>query len=117
MRNSSDASVTRQPMTLKKAAAGFFLPLGCVITLVMNDVPIVMALMAALCVSSLFSLYLGDKWVDIQAAALKGVNRVFPATFMMILVGIMIAVWIEAGSVPTLLYYGIKLINPAYFCR
>lgn len=115
MRNSSDASVTRQPMTLKKAAAGFFLPLGCVITLVMNDVPIVMALMAALCVSSLFSLYLGDKWVDIQTAALKGVNRVFPATFMMILVGIMIAVWIEAGSVPTLLYYGIKLINPAYF--
>ncbi|VVO54275.1 Malate-2H(+)/Na(+)-lactate antiporter [Pseudomonas fluorescens] len=46
---------------------------------------------------------------------MKGVMRVFPATFMMILVGIMIAVWIEAGSVPTLLYYGIKMINPTFF--
>jgi len=34
---------------------------------------------------------------------------------MMILVGMMIAVWIESGSVPTLLYYGISFINPKFF--
>lgn len=102
-------------ITLKKATLGFCLPLGCVISLVLNDVPIVIALLSAICVSSLFSLYLGFKWDDIQASAMKGVMRVFPATFMMILVGIMIAVWIEAGSVPTLLYYGIKMINPTFF--
>ncbi len=97
------------------AAFGFFLPLTCVIALVTNGAPIVMALLAALCVASFFSIYLGHHWIDIQTAAMKGLARVFPATFMMILVGIMIAVWIESGSVPTLLYYGIKLINPTYF--
>lgn len=97
------------------AALGFFLPLGCVIALVINKAPIVMALLAALCVSSVFSLYLGYRWKDIQDAAITGLSRVLPATFMMILVGIMIAVWIAAGSVPTLLYYGISIINPSYF--
>ncbi|WP_154859962.1 Na+/H+ antiporter NhaC [Pseudomonas fluorescens] len=111
---SSDAGGIRT-ITLKKAIIGFCLPLGCVISLVLNGVPIVIALLSAICVSSLFSLHLGFKWDDIQASAMKGVMRVFPATFMMILVGIMIAVWIEAGSVPTLLYYGIKMINPTFF--
>ncbi len=98
-----------------KAVFGFFVPLATVIALVLNGAPIVIALISAITVSCLFSAYLGYKWDDIQSAALKGVLRVFSATFMMILVGMMIAVWIESGSVPTLLYYGISFINPKFF--
>ncbi|EYU13899.1 Na+/H+ antiporter NhaC [Photorhabdus aegyptia] len=102
-------------MSFTKAACGFFIPLSTVIALVLNGAPIVVALLSAIVVSCFFSLYLGYKWDDIQESALKGVARVFSATFMMILVGMMIAVWIESGSVPTLLYYGINFINPTYF--
>ncbi|KAF7964173.1 sodium:proton antiporter [Cupriavidus sp. UYMU48A] len=115
MSNMTQRTAPRKRVSFATAAIGFVLPLATVITLVTSKAPIVIALLAALCVSSMFSAYMGHRWADIQSAAVNGLQRVFPATFMMILIGIMIAVWIAAGSVPTLLYYGIKLINPTYF--
>lgn len=111
----SSRATTLRPIGRKLAGAGFLLPLVTVICFVTSGAPIMMALLSAICVSCLFSIYIGYEWRDVQAAAMEGVARVFPATFMMILVGIMIAVWIAAGCVPTLLYYGIRLINPTYF--
>lgn len=88
------------------ALVGFFLPLATVIALVTNGAPIVMALLvalcAALCAASMFSIHLGHRCQEVQTAAMIGLGRVFPATLLMILVGIMIAACIEAGSVPTL---------------
>ena len=37
------------------------------------------------------------------------------AILIMILVGIMIAVWMASGTIPSLLYYGMKIISPSIF--
>ena len=115
MDNRSEDAREIKHVSFPKAAVSFLLPLATIITLVVQGTPIVIALLSALCVSSVISFCMGQRWAQIQDAAMQGVVRVFPATFMMILVGIMIAVWIASGSVPTLLYYGMKLINPTYF--
>jgi len=113
----SEAATTAPQAALSPAvaAAGFFVPLAILIALVVAGTSIVIAVITAICFSCLFSVWLGHPWSQVQAAATRGVMQIFPAAFMMILVGFMIAVWIEAGSVPTLLYYGIQLINPRIF--
>lgn len=33
----------------------------------------------------------------------------------MLAVGVLISSWIESGTVPTIIYYGLKIINPKYY--
>ena len=74
-----------------------------------------LALTAAICVESIFGVYLGYSWEDIEEYALKGIGRVNQTVIVMILIGMLIGVWISAGSVQTMLYYGINLIHPKLF--
>ncbi len=42
-------------------------------------------------------------------------HAALPATIILIIVGILIGVWILAGVVPTLIYYGLTILSPAIF--
>ena len=44
-----------------------------------------------------------------------GVTRGLPAMFIFILIGVLIGSWISAGTVPALMYYGLKVISPSIF--
>lgn len=44
-----------------------------------------------------------------------GVTKGLPAMFIFILIGVLIGAWISAGTVPALMYYGLKLVSPAVF--
>ncbi len=44
-----------------------------------------------------------------------GVTKGLPAMFIFILIGLLIGSWISAGTVPALMYYGLKLVSPAVF--
>lgn len=47
--------------------------------------------------------------------ALAGSRAAIPVLSILPLIGAVTAVWIAAGTVPAIVYYGIKLINPDYF--
>lgn len=102
-------------LTFKQALAGFLLPLAAVIALVVTGTNIVIALFSAVVVESIYCLAMGFKWSNIDEAMMKGGSGMLGAVLIMILVGIMVATWMASGTIPTLLYYGMKIINPAIF--
>ena len=97
------------------ALLGFLLPLAVLLTLIFQGVSIMLGLTAAICVEGLFGIYLGYSWDELEESAMKGIGRVNQTVIVMILIGMLIGVWISAGSVQTMLYYGVNLINPKIF--
>ena len=57
----------------------------------------------------------GYKWDAIQDGMLKGIANSLQAIVILLIIGILIGVWIVSGVVPTLLYYGLKILAPEIF--
>ena len=59
------------------------------------------------CVAALMALYLGHKWDSIEKMMMDGIYKALQSICILIIVGILIGVWINAGVVPTMIYYGL----------
>lgn len=57
----------------------------------------------------------GFKWSDIEEMMYKGIKLALPAVVIIILVGLIIGAWIGGGVVASMIYYGLKIITPAFF--
>ncbi|MET4693033.1 Na+/H+ antiporter NhaC [Endozoicomonas lisbonensis] len=58
---------------------------------------------------------LGADYHTIKNAMNDGIHSALSAIYIFILIGVIIAAFIESGTLATLLYYGIRLIEPAIF--
>ncbi|MCZ6675004.1 MAG: Na+/H+ antiporter NhaC [Verrucomicrobia bacterium] len=59
-------------------------------------------------------VYLGFPWGEIQTSFINKLARAFPTILILFAIGMIIGSWIAAGTIPMLVYYGIKIINPDY---
>jgi Na+:H+ antiporter, NhaC family len=104
----------RKP-SLLEAILGFVLILGVIIVGIWFKVgmqtPIIFGTIAA----ALVALYLGNKWDNIQEWMIKGISYSMVANIILVLSGMLVGLWILGGTVPTLIYYGLKLISPSIF--
>jgi len=57
----------------------------------------------------------GFKWNEIEEMMYKGIKLALPAVVIIILVGLTIGAWIGGGIVATMVYFGLKIITPAFF--
>lgn len=57
----------------------------------------------------------GFKWKEIQEMMMEGIKLALPAVIIIVLVGLIIGSWIGGGVISTMIFYGLKIINPAYF--
>jgi NhaC family Na+:H+ antiporter len=74
----------------------------------------------ALIISAIFGALLCvlvDKksYQEIEHTALKQIDTSMKACLILAIVGLLIASWILAGVVPSMIYYGIKIIHPKLF--
>ena len=46
---------------------------------------------------------------------IKGISRAMQAILILSIVGMMIGVWLLSGTIPTMIYYGLKLLSPSVF--
>ena len=67
------------------------------------------------CVAAVMALYLGHKWDSIEKMMMDGIYKALQSVCILIIVGILVGVWINAGVVPTMIYYGLKIMHPAIF--
>ena len=56
-----------------------------------------------------------QNYKDLEKKALETVGVSTQAVLILLIVGALIGIWILNGVVPTMIYYGIKLINPTIF--
>ncbi len=73
------------------------------------------ALMLAGVIAAVIGLRLGYTWKEMQDAMVGGVSVAMGAIFILLVVGALIGSWIMGGIVPTMIYYGLKLLSPQVF--
>ena len=74
---------------------------------------IVLTLGAA--IAAIVAIRLGHKWVDLQKAIIAGISTAMIAILILLSVGGLIGTWLMAGTVPSLIYYGLEILSPQWF--
>ncbi|WP_130860939.1 Na+/H+ antiporter NhaC [Bacilliculturomica massiliensis] len=73
-------------------------------------------LIAATTVISVYAIIrLGFRWDDLMDSIRNGIQEIATTILIFGIIGMMIAAWIMGGIVPTLIYYGLKILNPQFF--
>ena len=65
------------------------------------------------CVAMAAALLFGNKWETIQDNIKRVVGNSATTLLILLSVGMMVGIWIVGGTVPTLLYYGLKICAPS----
>lgn len=58
---------------------------------------------------------LGYAFTDIRSMMNNGISKALPAIYIFILIGMVIASFMQSGTIASLIYYGMDLLNPAVF--
>ena len=74
---------------------------------------IVLTLAAA--IASIVALRNGHKWIELQRAMIAGISTAMVAILILLSVGALIGTWLMAGTVPSLIYYGMQILSPQWF--
>ena len=57
----------------------------------------------------------GHRWKVIEETIVGGISTAMPAVIILFSVGSLIGAWMLCGTVPTMIYYGMLLLDPAVF--
>ncbi|MEG1255703.1 Na+/H+ antiporter NhaC [Clostridium sp.] len=72
-------------------------------------------LIIAASVAAIMSLLIGYKWSDIEKGFIDTIQMSMQAILILMIIGILIGAWILSGTVPTMIYYGLKILSPGIF--
>ncbi|MGL5439002.1 MAG: Na+/H+ antiporter NhaC [Filifactoraceae bacterium] len=84
---------------------------GIMVFKVSPHVPMFIGVIAA----AIMALIIGYDWDTIETAMKDGIYRALQAIMILAIIGILVGVWITAGVVPSMIYYGLKLLSPKVF--
>lgn len=101
----------RQPKVWEALLALIFV-IAVVVAAIRTKVGIQMGLAMGGCTAIVFALLMGNKWSDIQDTVKRVVGDSATTLLILLSVGMMVGIWIIGGTVPTLLYYGLKICSP-----
>ncbi len=59
--------------------------------------------------------YVGYSYGELQKSATDGIAKGMDAILILLAVGILVGTWISGGIVPSIIYYGLKVIHPSLF--
>lgn len=76
--------------------------------------PIHILLIIAAFIASIVAMRLGLTWDEMFDGISQKVTESLPSIFVMICVGALIGTWMVSGTIPMMIYYGIKIINPKF---
>jgi len=57
----------------------------------------------------------GYRWDDMEKGVMHVIRVGLPSIAILMTVGMIVGVWIASGTVPALIYYGLKILNPEIF--
>lgn len=84
-------------------------------TLVVGVRPPVLPLIGAVALAGLMGLKTGYRWEELQEGMFEALGRIQIAIAILALVGMIIAAWLASGTIPAIIYWGLKLIAPEHF--
>jgi len=72
-------------------------------------------LIAAAAVAACVAVFHKHPWKEVQDGMVHGIMLAMSAILILMVVGTMIGTWILGGVVPSMIYYGLKVLSPAIF--
>ncbi len=72
-------------------------------------------LMLSAGVASLVALKLGMKWNEIQNGIVNSISSAMSSIIILLLIGSLAGTWLLSGIVPSMIYYGLQILNPTIF--
>jgi Na+:H+ antiporter, NhaC family len=115
-------SVSKKPVTFLRA----LFPVAALITIILYGLilrpmvqglpafPLEIVFLSAAVVAIAQLAWLGFSWEEIQKSIINKLAKAFPTIMILFAIGMIIGSWIAAGTIPMLVYYGIKIIHPDY---
>jgi len=73
------------------------------------------ALILGAAIASLIGFKNGYSWNEIETGISKGISTAYGAILILMMVGSLIGSWIISGTVPTMIYYGLQILEPSIF--
>ncbi len=73
------------------------------------------ALLLAMGIAIIIGLKNKHTWLSIEKAIINGISISLGAILILLAVGALIGTWLLSGTVPTMVYYGLKIIDPSWF--
>lgn len=73
------------------------------------------ALLLSALVAGLIGVMYGFKWKKIEKGIVKSIKSALPAILILLLIGALAGTWMMSGVVPTMIYYGLKILSPSIF--
>lgn len=107
----------QQPkITILEAAFVFiFLIVALLSTiLIFGGGPHIPMLAATIC-ASLIAVRKGFRWSDIEQGIFETIKMSMQSILILLIIGVIIGTWILGGIVPTMIYYGLKILSPSVF--
>jgi NhaC family Na+:H+ antiporter len=77
--------------------------------------PLQVALLMSAVVGAVVAHKNGHSWERLAEEIVKGISLAMSAILILLMVGALIGVWNMSGTIATVVYYGIKYINPTWF--
>jgi len=73
-------------------------------------------LLVAIVVASLVAIFgLGFSWQEIEKGAIETISMAMQAILILMVIGTVVGSWILSGTVPSMIYYGLKILSPGIF--
>lgn len=73
------------------------------------------ALLLAAGVAGIISFRLGYSWEEIEGSIVKSISSAMAAMLILLAIGSLSGTWLLSGIVPSMIYYGLKILNPTIF--
>ena len=77
--------------------------------------PTQIVLILGAAIAAIIAIRNGHEWAALQSAIVSGIGTAMGAILILLAVGALIGTWLMSGTLPTLIYYGLELLDPRYF--
>ena len=79
-----------------------------------NNLPIQPLLIISSIIGTAIAIGHGYTWNEIMDSIVKKISKALPASLILLSVGMLIGTWMAGGTIPFMMYYGLKIINPSF---
>ena len=73
------------------------------------------SIILAAAVAAAIAVFHKHPWKEIQDGMVHGITLAMGAILILMVVGTMIGTWIQGGIVPSMIFYGLKVMSPGIF--
>lgn len=80
-----------------------------------SDGPNQLALLFGAALAVLLGFRVGFTWKRLQKGMVRSIRSALPAVLILLMIGALTGTWVLSGVVPTMIYYGLQILNPTIF--